>query len=96
MQYSTRPVAIVWKLVHFIKKLRVYRSNSSEVPAGLNSCSSSSVLGLSVPLHPAGLVYSKKCLELVLLAGLIQVWQHQSLGGLVPTLEVELGVGDAY
>ena len=52
-----------------------------------------SILGPPVPLLPAGLC-ALRCLELVLLAGLVQVQQQQLLGGLVPTLEVELGVGE--
>ena len=52
-----------------------------------------SVLGLPVPLLPAGLGVLR-CPELVLLAGLVQVRHLQLRGGLVPTLEVELGVGE--
>ena len=52
-----------------------------------------SFLGLPVPHHPARLGVLR-CLELVLLAGFIQVRQLQLLGRIVPTLEVGLGVGD--
>ena len=51
----------------------------------------SASLVLSFPLLPAGLVYSV-AVKLVLLAGPVQVQQQLLLGGLVPTLEVELGV----
>ena len=89
----------LFSLARSFKKLQIYliiyelQSKASEVLRDEQLLQLDvSVLGPPVPLLCTRLSVLR-CIELVLLASLVQVRQQQLLGRLVPTLEVELGEG---
>ena len=78
------------KLVNLLQNYGLqfeHHRGTAQLYSSLSPMSASSVFPF--PLLPAGLMYSV-AVELVLLAGLVQMRQQLLLGELVPTLEVEL------